>query len=105
MKLERERDIPAFKGKTRRECIALRDRAKERDHWIIWLHIVICFFTVVPTLGWSRWLGVQFFPHHPFTAFVVIYFLLVYLVFTLLYALFITPRIRKALEPDVEPSA
>jgi hypothetical protein len=48
---------------------------------------------------------VQFFPHRAFTAFVVIYLILAYPVFAFLRALFITPRIRKALESDVESSA
>ena len=105
MKLERERDIPAFKGKTWRERIALRDRARERDHWIFWIQTLVCLFAITPILGLSHWLGVRFFPRWPFTAFAVIYFVLSYPVFTLLNALLVTPRIRKALESGVEPSA
>jgi hypothetical protein len=105
MKIERERDIPAFKGKSWRERIALRDQAKELDHWIIWVQILICFFTYAPILDLSHWPGMELFPHRPFTAFVIIYLVLTYPVFTLLCAVFVTPRIRKALESDVEPSA
>ena len=105
MKLERERDIPAFKGKTWRERIALRDRAKERDRSIIWRQILICVFTIAPILILAHWLGMHFFPHWSFIAFALIYFVLAYPVFALSYALFIIPRIRKALESDVESSA
>ena len=105
MKLERERDIPAFKGKTWRERIALRDRAKERDHSIIWVRILVSLFTFAPISALSHWLGVRLFPHRPFTALVVIFFVLSYPAFTFLYALFITPRIRRALESDAKPSA
>jgi hypothetical protein len=105
MKLEREKDIPAFKGKTWRERIALRDRAKERDHRIIWIQILISIFAFTPFLALSHWLGAQFFPHHSFAAFFIMYVVLSYPVFALLYALFVTPRIRKALETDVESSA
>ena len=105
MKLEREKDIPAFKGKTWQERVALRDRAKERDHSIIWRQILIFVFAITPILPLSHWLAVQFFPHRAFTAFVVIYLILAYPVFAFLRALFITPRIRKALESDVESSA
>jgi hypothetical protein len=86
MKLERERDIPAFKGKTWRERIALRDRAKERDHSIIWVRILVSLLTFAPISA-------------------VIFFVLSYPAFTFLYALFITPRIRRALESDAKPSA
>ena len=104
MKLEWERDIPAFKGKTWRERIALRDRAKDLDHWIIWIQILVCI-PYAPILVLSHELAARFFPHRPTTAFVVIYAALGYPIFTLLYALFVTPRIRKALESEVEPSA
>ncbi len=105
MKLERERDIPAFKGKSWRGRIALRSLARERDHSITWVQTLICLLTIAPILALSHWLGVRLFPGRPFTAFVVIYFVLSYPVFTLLYALFVTPRVRKALESDAKPSA
>jgi hypothetical protein len=53
MKLEREKDIPAFKGKSWRERIALRTLAKERDLSIIRLQILIFLFTSAPLLALS----------------------------------------------------
>ena len=104
MRLERERDIPAFIWKTWRERIALRDRAKKRDHWIIWIQALTCL-TIAPILALSHWLGVHLFPDWAFIACITIYIVLSYPVYTVFCALFVTPRIRKALESEVERSA
>jgi hypothetical protein len=98
MRFERERDIPAFKGKNWRERIALRNLAKQRDPSIIWRRTLIFFSAAVSILVLS-----QFFPHRPFAAFV--YVVLLHSILTLLDAVFITPKIRKALESDAIPSA
>jgi len=104
MKLERERDIPAFKGKTWRQRIALRSRAKERDRSIIWHQMLINASTIAPLLALSHWLAVQFFQQQRFTVFVVSYLVLTYPVLMILNVLFITPKIRKALESDIPSS-
>jgi hypothetical protein len=105
MKLERERDIPAFKGKSWRERMALRDRAKERDHSIFWLQMLCGLVIFAPIIAFSHWLGVRLFPHSSFLAFVAIYFGLSYPAITVFDGLFITPRIRRALELDSKPAA
>ena len=104
MKLERERDIPAFKGTTWRQRMVLRSQAKERDHSIIWIQ---CLFGLLalPILGVSHWLVSEYLPHPSFLMFFGIYMVFAYPIFSLFYSLFITPRIRKALESDAKPSA
>ena len=100
MKLERERDIPAFKGKSWWKRVVLRYRVGKRDPSIPRIEVVInllCFLPVctLPILGY-RVSSLELFA--------------IFMVFSvpihyLLYALFITPRIRRALESDVNPSA
>lgn len=100
MKLERECNIPAFKGKTRRERKALRELARARDNSIIVFEILGCVF-VVPILLLSNWLTRQYSSWLPFLA---VYFLAGYFIFALYHALFVTPRIRRALESEAKPS-
>jgi hypothetical protein len=103
MKFERERDIPAFKGTTWRERTALRRRAKERDRSIVCLLSLSGFF-FLPPLVLAHWLMSRVGPQS-FLAFIVLELVLTYLLLTLFYGLFITPRIRKALESDAKSSA
>jgi hypothetical protein len=101
MKLERERDIPAFKGKSWRERIALRNQAKERDSWIVPLQLLVYFLCVVPPFALPAWLGFRI----SSLALFIIYMVVSLPIYMLFYALFITPRIRRALESDAKPSA
>jgi hypothetical protein len=101
MKLEREKDIPAFQGKTWRERIELRSRARQRDRTIIWLQCLMGILAV-PILALSHWLTHRYSSLLPF---IVVYMVLACLIFTLYHSLFITPRIRRALESDAKPSA
>lgn len=107
MKLERERDIPVFKGKTWREQIALRDRAKIRDNSIIWLELssVLLMAPIILFCDWLR----DFIPvHGSVWAHIVFIFLgagigaPALIVFR---SLFITPKIRRALESEPRPVA
>jgi hypothetical protein len=104
MKLERERDIPAFKGKGWRKRMVLRNQARERDPWILRLQMLSYCLLVVPALFLSQWVEARFFPNS-LLAFSVIYIVLSLPAYMLFYALFIIPRIRRALESDVKPSA
>jgi len=103
MKLEREKDIPAFQGKSWWERIALRNIAEGRDPYITWIRWTIGIIGFVPAFLLARWLGPRFFPHHSFTAFIVIVLVLAYSIVYSLNALFVTPRIRKAMESEVKP--
>ena len=96
--IERERDIPAFQGTTWRERVALRHRAEKKDHSIIWLYF-LCPVPLGPTLGLSLWLAFQF--TTTIWAFVLAWAIcsavgVPYII--LFYSLFITPRVRRALE-------
>jgi hypothetical protein len=104
MKLERERDIPAFKGKNWRERMILRNQAEERDPMILRLRFLNYFLIVMPILDLSQWLGDSFFPHSRLLASIVIYVVFGLPIFMLFYSLCIIPRIRKALE-DTKSSA
>jgi hypothetical protein len=104
MKLERERDIPAFKGKTWRERMVLRSQAKERDHFIIWIQC-LSGVLAVPILALSHWIVSEYAPHTSLLLFFGIYMIIAYPLFTLFYGFFITPRIRRALDSDAKPSA
>jgi hypothetical protein len=103
MKFEREKDIPAFKGKNWRERMALRYAARGRDPYIAWISTLIGIISFVPSFLLARWVGPRFFPHHWYTAFVVIYLVLAYSILYSLKALFVTPRIRKATESEAKP--
>ena len=101
MKLERERDIQAFKGKGWRERMALRNQAEERDPSILRLRLLIYFVCFVPPFALSAWLGIRLSSLALFS----IYMALSFPIYMLLYALLITPRIRRALEPEPKASA
>jgi hypothetical protein len=104
MKLERERDIPAFKGKSWRERWGLRNQAEERDPWILRLKLLLYFLILSPTCMLAVWFADRFFPHQ---FFLVSFGIVVLLspIHQLFYSLYITPRIRRALESEVKPSA
>jgi len=104
MKLERERDIPAFKGKSWRERWGLRMKASERDLWIHGLSSLGLFLIFAPTVMLANWFGHRFFPHQVLLA-KIGFIVLLSPVYMLFQSLFITPRIRKALESDAKPSA
>jgi hypothetical protein len=104
MKLERSRDIPAFKGKNWRERWALFNQAIERDPWIIGLRSLGFFLIFAPAVMLASWLANRFSPHQFWLAYVGIIVLL-YPVYWLFESLFITPRIRRALESGVKPMA
>jgi fatty acid desaturase len=101
MKLERERDIPAFQGKNWRERVVLRHQAEERDPWILRLRLLIYFLCFMPTLSLAAWLGFG----RSWLALFVICMVFSLPVSILLEAMFVTPRIRRALESDAKPSA
>jgi hypothetical protein len=101
MKLERERDIPALKGKSWREKMALRGKARDRDISILRLEILGYLLFIVPMVVVETRLLPRLFS--------VLVFVVIYLVFStpacmLFRSLFITPRIRRALETEAKPS-
>jgi hypothetical protein len=104
MRFEREKDIPAFQGKTWRQRMVLRSQAKERDHSIIWLQC-LSGALMAPVIALAYWLMSRFAPHTSFLVFFVVYTIMAYPLLTLFYGLFITPRIRKAFESDARRSA
>jgi hypothetical protein len=93
MKLERERDIPAFKGKNWREKIALRRAAEEFDPWILRLKMLIYFLVYVPIMYLSIWLAYRYFPHFRFLAAMAIVIALGLPISMVFYSLLIVPRI------------
>jgi hypothetical protein len=101
MKLERERDIPAFKGKSWRERMVLRHQAEERDPWILRLRFLIYLLCFLPPFILPAWLGFRV----SSLALFAVYMVLSLPISILFYALVITPRIRRALESDAKPSA
>jgi hypothetical protein len=101
MKLERERDIPAFKGKGWRERLTLRNQASERDPGILRLQLLIYLLCFLPPLALPAWLGSRV----SSLALFAIYMAFSVPLSILLRALFITPRIRRALESEAKPSA
>ncbi len=105
MRLEREKNIAAFRGKNWREKWALRNQAQERDPWILRLKMLRVFLVWMPILALSTWLTDQFFSHFQFLAtfsFIIIFGLPIDMVF---YSLLIVPRIRKALDFPSQPTA
>ena len=104
MKLERERDIPVFKGTTWRQRKVLRRQAKERDHSIIHIQC-LSGLLAAPVLAVSHWLVSEYVPHPSFLMYFGIYMVFAYPLFSLFNSLFIIPRIRKALELNAKPSA
>src|SRR4051812_26844237 len=93
MKLEREKDIPAFRGKNWRERAALRREAIRNDNSIRWLSFLcsILCFCFSPIL---IWIGV----HSSLLLLMGVYLILAALFTWLFYCAFITPRVRRALE-------
>ena len=104
MKLERERDIPAFKGKSWRERWVLRNQAEEHDPWILRLKLLRVFLIWMPMIMLVNLLGYRLFPHQLWLAYIG-FFVLAWPLDVLFYSLYITPRIRRALESDAKPSA
>jgi hypothetical protein len=109
MKLEREKDIPAFKGKSWRERWVLHNQARERDPWIFGLRLLGFFLILAPTAMLANWLGHRFFPHHSFLAVFGVVFC-IYIVlglapYMLFNSLFIVPRIRRVLESNIQTAA
>ena len=95
MRFERERDIPAFRGATWRERGTLRKKAYTYDRSIFCL---MCIWNVLNAsfIFPSKWLV------HHFTT-VVLPWIPVYLALSIpfgvvFWGLFVTPRIRRALE-------
>jgi len=101
MKLEREKDNPAFKGKSWRQRMVLRNLAEERNPWIPRIRVLICLLCFLPPYILPAWLGFRVSSLELFAAYMV-YSLPIFILFR---ALVITPRIRQALESDVKPSA
>jgi hypothetical protein len=96
MKFEREKNIPAFQGKNWRARMTLRNQAMEHDPWILRLRFLMCFLCFMPPFILPAWLGFRISSLELF-----IFYMVVSLPFYLsFYALFITPRIRKALESE-----
>jgi polyferredoxin len=104
MKLERERDIVAFKGKNWREKSVLRAKAEERDPWILRLKMLKYFLVFMPIWSLSMWLVSQFFPHFPFLATLTTLIIVGWPIDMVLYALLIVPRIRRALDTNTQPA-
>ncbi len=97
MKLELERDIPAFRGKTWRQRLTLRREACRRDRWIMGLSLLSAF------LAWwffplSNWLLHRLGSDSSLLLFLAMSLSFMLSSMWLFHALFITPRIRKALE-------
>ena len=103
MKFEREKDIPAFKGKKGREKVALFKQAMERDPWILRLQILICFSLFPPISLLSIWFVDQFYPHFLWLA-IIPNVVVGCPIFATFNSLFIVPRIRRALDPHTEPA-
>jgi hypothetical protein len=104
MKFERERDIPALKGKTWRERMALRDRASERDRSIYLLRLV-CGVGIGLIFASTMYLMRRLVPHVSLFVVDLVFAALAYVFAIVFYGLFITPRIRRALEPHEKSSA
>ena len=109
MKLEREKDIPALKGKSWRERWILHNQARERDPWISVLRALFFFLIFMATAMLANWLDDRFFPHQSILAVVgvnccicVSLTLPAYMLFN---SLFIVPRIRRALESNTQMAA
>ena len=106
MKFERERDIPAFKGKNWREKYALQIQAEERDPWILRLRLLIYFLVFAPIILVLTLLANQLFPHFPLFATMPATIVVVGLPIDMaLYSLFIVPRIRTALDSNSQAMA
>lgn len=96
MKFEREKDIEAFRNKTRDERRTLRREARRRDPTIVWLAVLGGGLTG----AWfpiSRWLLSLLIPHPGFLLSSLVYFAIGVPFYVAFYSLFITPRIRRAL--------
>lgn len=98
MKFEREKDIAAFKGKNLREKWVLRNKAEDRDPWILRLKFLRIFLIFMPLFAISIQLADHYFHHHFLLAYSAIILLLILPLDTLFYGFFITPRIRRALD-------
>ena len=97
MKLEREKDIPAFQGKSRSERSTLRREAFARDRSLVWIS---CLGGAMmgPILALSGWVARHFGLQSSWLPFIGIYLALAIPFLMLFRSLFITPRVRKALE-------
>jgi len=103
MKLERERNIPAFQNTSWRERIALRRLAQGRDPSIIWLYFPCGIFTGA-CLPLARWILSALNGEVRLLPWMALYALMGIPVAGLFRAAFITPRIRHALEPRERPA-
>jgi hypothetical protein len=104
MKLERERDIPAFQGKGWLERWRLRNEAEKRDSWIFRLKFLRFFVIFMPAFTLAIWLGQPFFSDRFWLVYISTIVLL-WPIDRLFWSLFITPRIRKALESEAKEPA
>jgi hypothetical protein len=104
MKFERERNIPAFKGKTWRERMALRDRATELDRSIGLLRL-LCGVLMGLIFALTIFLMRRIAPHASLYVGDLIFAVLASLFAIGFYGLFITPKIRRALDSNAKPSA
>ena len=103
MRFEREKDIPAFKNKNWQEKIELRDQAQDRDGAILWLEAV-SFAVCLVAFSSLYWIARLCLHLSPFVG-LFVSAMLYSCVAGLFRGLFITPRIRKALESDAQSSA
>jgi len=103
MKFERERDIPAFKGKTWRERMALRDQAAERDRYIYLLRL-LCGVGIGLILASTIYLMRRLAPHASLYVSDLVFAGLASVFGVVFYGFFITPRIRRALVSREKPS-
>jgi len=96
MKFERERNIPAFRGKNWRARMTLRNQAMERDPWILRVRFLMYLLCFMPSVALPACLGFRISSLELLVVYMVVS-LPIYLLFS---ALFITPRIRKVLESE-----
>jgi hypothetical protein len=101
MRFEREKDIAAFQGKNWREKWVLHRQAEERDPWIMRLRLLIHFFIFAPVVVSSCFFADWFFPHHQFLMMPTSIIVVGWPMDMIFHALFIVPRIRKALDAAV----
>jgi len=99
MRFEREKDIPAFREADWHQRVALRRRARQRDHSIIWLS-GLCGGLTALFLPLSRWTVQLLIGRVELLAWIGLYAVLAFLFGYFFYGVVITPRVRKALEID-----
>jgi hypothetical protein len=99
MKLEFERNIPAFKGKSWFERVALRRQAQYKDPRIFWISGLVGILTFASVFLFMEWFVPRF--HLSLAVFCLLYFVLAFPIIILLRALLVTPRIRRALDSDM----